>query len=108
MRREVFERVGGFDEVELPVEYGDVDFCLRVRAAGWRVIVLPLDGLVHRESSTRGTASPPDVMAMRTAAMKVILRRWPEAVAHDPYINPWVAVGEVPEARFPWSVVAAS
>jgi GT2 family glycosyltransferase len=108
MRRDVFERVGGFDEVELPVEYGDVDFCLRVRAAGWRVIALPLDGIVHRESSTRGTASPPAVIAMRTAAMKVIAERWPDAVARDPYRNPWVEVGEVAEARFPWSVEAAS
>jgi GT2 family glycosyltransferase len=108
MRRDVFERVGGFDEVELPVEYGDVDFCLRVRAAGWRVVALPLDGIVHRESSTRGTASTPAVIAMRTAGMKVIAERWPDAVAHDPYLNPWVEVGEVLEARFPWSVGAAT
>lgn len=103
MRRDVFDRIGGFDEVELPVEYGDVDFCLRVRAAGWRVIALPLDGIVHRESSTRGSASPPAVIAMRTAGMRVIAERWPEAVARDPYRNPWVEVGEVAEARFPWS-----
>jgi len=103
MRREVFDRVGGYDEVELPVEFGDVDFCLRVRAAGWRVIALPLDGIVHRESSTRGTASPPAVIAMRTAAMKVLAARWPEALARDPFRNPWVDVGETPEARFPWS-----
>lgn len=108
MRRDLFDRIGGFDEVELPVEYGDVDFCLRVRAAGWRVIALPLDGVVHRESSTRGTASPPAVVAMRTAAMKVIAERWPDAVARDPYRNPWVEVGEVPAARFPWSDGAPS
>jgi O-antigen biosynthesis protein len=107
IRRDVFERLGGFDEVELPVEYGDVDFCLRARAAGWRVVALPLDGIVHRESSSRGTASPPAVIAMRTAGMKVIAARWPEAVAHDPYINRWVEVGEVAQARFPWSQAAA-
>src|SRR5579871_1399647 len=37
MRREVFDRVGGFDEVALPVEFNDVDFCLRVRESGLRV-----------------------------------------------------------------------
>jgi O-antigen biosynthesis protein len=103
MRRVVFETVGGFDEVELPVEFGDVDFCLRVRRAGWRVIALPLDGVVHCESSTRGSDNPPAVIAMRIAAMDVIAERWPDAVARDPYSNPWVHVGEVPEARFPWS-----
>ncbi|HML14991.1 MAG TPA: glycosyltransferase, partial [Xanthobacteraceae bacterium] len=108
MRRDVFDHVGGFDEVAFPVEYGDVDFCLRVRRAGWRVIALPLDGILHPESSTRGTASPPAVVAMRTAAMKIMAERWPDAIARDPYRNAWVEVGEVPEARFPWSAGAAS
>jgi GT2 family glycosyltransferase len=103
MRRDVFDRLGGFDEVAFPVEFGDVDFCLRARRAGYRVIALPLDGVIHHESSTRGRDSPPDVVAMRTAAMKVIAERWPEAVADDPCRNPWVEVGEVAEARFPWS-----
>jgi len=108
MRRDVFDRLGGFDEVAFPVEFGDVDFCLRARRAGYRVIALPLDGVVHRESSTRGRESPPDVVAMRTAAMKVIVERWPEAVADDPCRNPWVEVGEVAQPRFPWSAEAAS
>jgi GT2 family glycosyltransferase len=107
MRREVFDHVGGFDEVAFPVEFGDVDFCLRVRRAGWRVIALPLDGVVHCESSTRGRDSPPAVVAMRTAAMAVIAERWPDAVADDPYRNPWIEVGETPQARFPWSEGAA-
>jgi O-antigen biosynthesis protein len=81
---------------------------LRARAAGWRIIALPLDGVVHRESSTRGTASAPAVIAMRSAAMQVIAERWADAVAHDPFRNPWVELGEVPEARFPWSADAAS
>jgi O-antigen biosynthesis protein len=108
MRREVFDRLGGFDEVAFPVEFGDVDFCLRARRAGYRVIALPLDGVIHRESSTRGRDSPPAVVAMRTAAMEVIVERWPEAVAADPCRNPWIEVGEVPEARFPWSGEGAS
>jgi O-antigen biosynthesis protein len=104
----VFDQVGGFDEVAFPVEYGDLDFCLRVRRAGWRVIALPLDGILHPESSTRGTASPPAVVAMRTAGMKIMAERWPDAIARDPYRNAWVEAGEVPEARFPWSAGAAS
>jgi GT2 family glycosyltransferase len=108
MRRDVFDRLGGFDEVAFPVEFGDVDFCLRARRAGYRVIALPLDGVVHRESSTRGRDSPPAVVAMRTAAMAAIAERWPEAVADDPCRNPWVETGEVSEARFPWSGEAGS
>jgi GT2 family glycosyltransferase len=107
-RREVFDRLGGFDEVAFPVEFGDVDFCLRARRAGLRVIALPLEGVVHHESATRGRDSPPAVVVMRTAAMKIIAERWPAAVADDPCRNPWVEVGEISQARFPWSGGAAS
>jgi GT2 family glycosyltransferase len=102
MRRDVFDHLGGFDEVAFPIEFGDVDFCLRARHAGYRVIALPLDGVVHRESSTRGRDSSPAVIAMRTAAMAAFVERWPQAVADDPCRNPWVETGEVPQARFPW------
>jgi O-antigen biosynthesis protein len=104
IRRDVFDQVGGYDEVSLPIEYGDVDFCLKVRRAGWRVIALPLEGVIHPESATRGLENPPAVTRMRYAAMATIARRWPDAVASDPYRNPWVELGDIPQARFPWSV----
>ena len=103
MRREVYQRVGGYDEISFPVEFGDVDFCLRVRRAGLRVIALPLENVIHFESATRGTETPPAVIEMRTAAKAVMVKRWPDAIAHDPFRNPWVDVGDIPEARFPWS-----
>ncbi|MEL6122934.1 MAG: glycosyltransferase family 2 protein [Bacteroidota bacterium] len=53
MRREVFEEVGGWDE-NLPVTLNDVDFCLKVREAGYKVIVHPKVKMIHHESVTRG------------------------------------------------------
>ena len=41
VRRSVFEAVGGFDE-SLAVAFNDVDLCLRIREAGWRVVWTPL------------------------------------------------------------------
>jgi O-antigen biosynthesis protein len=102
-RREVFLEVGGFDEVYLPVELNDVDYCLRVRKAGYRVLCLPLDGIFHFESSTRGTELSPEVARMRQAAMACMAGRWREQFRHDPYRNPWVELGNVARARFSWS-----
>jgi O-antigen biosynthesis protein len=102
-RREVFLQVGGFDEVHLPVEYSDVDYCLRVRKAGYRVLCLPLDGIFHFESSTRGTELSPEVARMRQAAMACMAGRWREQFRYDPYRNPWVELGNVTQACFPWS-----
>jgi GT2 family glycosyltransferase len=102
-RRELFLEVGGFDEVYLPVELNDVDYCLRVRKAGYRVLCLPLDGIFHFESSTRGTELSPEVARMRQAAMACMAGRWREQFRHDPYRNPWVELGNVAQACFPWS-----
>jgi GT2 family glycosyltransferase len=56
VRRTAYERVGGFDE-GLPVAFNDVDFCLRLWAAGWRVIVTPSAEMRHDEGSSRGAAT---------------------------------------------------
>jgi GT2 family glycosyltransferase len=103
MRREVFHRVGGFDEVALPIEYNDIDFCLRVRRTGLRVITLPLDGVFHQESATRGHVSTSAVRMMRSEANLLMATRWADAFSLDPFCNPWVEMGEIPEVRFPWS-----
>ena len=99
-RREVFMEVGEFDEVHLPVEFNDIDYCLRVRKAGYRVLCLPLDGIFHFESSTRGSDSSPEVLQMRQAAMACMSERWRKQFRHDPYGNPWVELGDVPRAWF--------
>ena len=52
MRLDLFREMGGFDEA-FPVNYNDVDLCLRVRKAGLRVVCLNVGKVVHRESQTR-------------------------------------------------------
>src|SRR6185436_11798894 len=80
MRREVFARLGGFDE-RLPVNSNDVDLCLRLRAAGYLVIYTPYAVLHHYESQSRGRRAIPDDAWLMT-------RRWPEVIGADPYYNP--------------------
>ncbi|MFN4132740.1 MAG: glycosyltransferase, partial [Caldimicrobium sp.] len=36
--KHLFEEVGGFDEVNLPVAFNDVDYCLKLRSKGYRVV----------------------------------------------------------------------
>jgi len=55
VRRKVYLEVGCFDEVNLKVAYNDVDFCLRVRAAGYQNIWTPHAQLFHYESVSRGS-----------------------------------------------------
>ena len=53
-RTDLYRRLGGFDGAELGVAYNDVDYCLRVRAAGQRVLYTPQAKLMHWGSATRG------------------------------------------------------
>ena len=80
-RREVFNEVGGFDEERLPVTFSDVDLCLKMRRAGYRVVYVPFAKLYHHESGTRRPAVEP----LETEVMR---ERWPNVLEHDPYYNP--------------------
>jgi len=53
VRREVFFELGGFDEAFVN-SYEDVDFCLRVRERGYRIVYAPGSVVTHYESKTPG------------------------------------------------------
>jgi GT2 family glycosyltransferase len=88
MRRSLFERLGGLDERHLAVAYNDIDFCLRVREAGLRVLYTPHARLLHRHSASRGS----DVRAERLASFawerEYMRTRWAQAIFDDPFFNP--------------------
>jgi GT2 family glycosyltransferase/SAM-dependent methyltransferase len=87
VRREVFGMIGGFDEVHLSVAFNDVDFCLRLREAGWRVVWAPNAILVHRESVSRG--HDPDVRPRDFGdEVAYMEQRWGHVLRADPAYNP--------------------
>ncbi len=53
VKASVFDELGGLDE-KFTVAFNDVDFCLRVRNAGYRIIFTPYAQLYHHESKSRG------------------------------------------------------
>ena len=53
-RTELFRDVGGFDDEHLPVQFNDIDYCLRVSACGKRIVYEPAAVLCHRTSASRG------------------------------------------------------
>lgn len=55
VRRDLFERVGGFDTRFSPAYYEDTDLAFAVRAAGYRTMVQPASVVVHHEGITNGT-----------------------------------------------------
>lgn len=47
VRRTAFDAIGGFDERFTPAWFEDVDFCRRLRAAGWRILLEPRARVIH-------------------------------------------------------------
>jgi GT2 family glycosyltransferase len=84
VRRADFEMLHGFDPV-FPVNYNDVDLCLRLRAAGFSVIIDANAVLRHDESQTRRPGT-------QYEERRLFFRRWSHVVEHvDPYYSPHLA-----------------
>ena len=79
-RKDVFHSVGGFDEF-YPLNYNDVDYCLKVYHSGRRIVYTPYARLLHHESVTR-------TRKLETLETNEFKRRWYERLSHDPYYNP--------------------
>jgi hypothetical protein len=86
VRRTLFEHLGGLDE-SLPSGFNDVDFCLRIRALGYAVIMAASVELVHHETITFGHHYADNAEAERADA-QTMHARWRGVIASDPYHNP--------------------
>lgn len=87
-RASAFREAGGFDEQELAVAYSDVDFCLKLRRLGYRVVWTPAVVAEHHESLSRGddmAAANKDRFIYEEQAM---FHRWGATLARDPFYNP--------------------
>jgi GT2 family glycosyltransferase len=82
-RAEVFRAVGGFDET-FPLDFNDIDYCLRVAEIGWRIVYTPYARLLHYESATKGKLTGDQAEEFK--------KRWRQKWPRDPYYNPNLSV----------------
>lgn len=89
MRREVFDEVGGFEEEHLQVALNDIDLCLKIRAAGYRIVWTPFARMIHYESISRGLDAEDPVRRARHDREKAYMReKWGDVLNGDPYYSP--------------------
>jgi GT2 family glycosyltransferase len=74
---DVFDAVGGFT-VLLPGNYNDVDYCMKLRMAGWSIVYEPAAALYHFESQSR-------VAGINPEEIELIQRRWLTHLIDDPF-----------------------
>jgi GT2 family glycosyltransferase len=87
LRRDVFQAVGGFDE-RFAVAFNDVDLCLRIRAAGWRILWTPAVELYHDESVSVGQVDSPERIRQFAGEIALMRQLWGPALDADPFYNP--------------------
>jgi glycosyltransferase involved in cell wall biosynthesis len=82
IRKSVWEEVGGLEE-QLAVAFNDVDFCLRVREAGYRNVWTPYAEMIHHESLSRGAEDTPDKQKRFIQEINLMKTRWSSALQND-------------------------
>ena len=79
-RMSLVRKLGGFRE-SFATDFNDVDFCLRLRSNGYRVVYTPYAELYHFEGTTlKRTAADP-------VERKFFFSQWRSSIDHDPYFS---------------------
>ncbi|HEY0965810.1 MAG TPA: glycosyltransferase [Opitutaceae bacterium] len=87
VRKAVYEQVGGLNADQLAVAFNDVDFCLKVRAAGYLNTWTPFAELYHHESASRGSEDTPEKLARFAREVDYMRRTWGAELDNDPAYN---------------------
>ncbi|GAB3483154.1 glycosyltransferase [Polaromonas eurypsychrophila] len=88
VRRDVYEKVGGLDETNLKIAFNDVDFCLKVREAGYRNLWTPYAELYHYESISRGIEDTLAKQERFGGEVEFMQKKWGDLLKIDPYYSP--------------------
>ncbi len=88
VKKAVFEQVGGLEE-SFEISLNDVDFCLKLREAGYLNVWTPFAELYHHESISRGLDDKGEKAARYNRESEQFRTKWKEALEKgDPYYNP--------------------
>jgi GT2 family glycosyltransferase len=88
VKGKVFDEIHGMDPA-FAVAFNDVDFCMRIRKAGYLIAWTPYAEAYHYESKSRGLEDTPEKQIRFSKEVLLFQSRWAkELAAGDPYYNP--------------------
>lgn len=102
IRRAVFDAVGGMDETHLTVAYNDIDLCLKLSDAGYRILWTPEAELIHHESKSRGSDRDPAKAARLEFEIAAMRERWGDRLLKDRFFSSSLSLETtIPTLAFP-------
>ena len=82
-RKDIFSDLDGFDE-NLPGNFNEVDFCLRLRERGWLIVWTPYPPRV-RDAQSRYPCERSRAIVPRS---QLHGEKWSAQILRDPYYSP--------------------
>jgi hypothetical protein len=100
--RRIFLEIGGLDGASFPINFNDVDYCLKLRARGLRVVSTPHARLLHRESASRGLDVRPDQSDRFQRELRNLRAAWRDVLLADPAYHPMLSLDRTPYSALAW------
>jgi len=88
VRKALYEQVGGLDARAFPINYNDIDLCLKIKDAGYTNLWTPDAVLTHHESLTRGRGARGLKRWKALAEARRFKRKWRHYIENDPAYHP--------------------
>lgn len=109
VKKSNFLAAGGFNEIDLPVAFNDVDLCLKLRRQNLVNIWTPNAIMIHHESPSRGSDSSLENQDRYRRECEWMRQTWGDNLDHDPYLNPNLSLEDgnfrlsfPPRRKKPW------
>ena len=108
-KKKHYREVGGLDAVNLRIAFNDVDYCLKIREKGFKVIWTPFAELYHLESASRASDLSKENIDRWNAEYNFMRNKWIYILERDPYYNPNLTITDEdfslaypPRLHHPW------
>jgi len=76
IKKELFEKLGGFDETYFPAYGEDADLCLSLQKLGYKILYQPLSTLIHHEGKTQGTDVKSGIKSYQIKNLEKLRKKW--------------------------------
>ena len=87
VKRSAYRAVDGLDE-SFKVAFNDIDFCMKLGKAGYRIVYNPYATMHHYESKSRGLEDTPEKVArFHEEIVRFARKWWPQMCKGDPCYN---------------------
>ena len=83
IRKNLFDKLGGFDRRFAPAYYEDVDLCFGVRSLGYKVRYQPLSRVIHYEGVTAGSDTRKGLKQFQIINREKFIAKWREVLERE-------------------------